>query len=151
METTSATVENLNDLVQILNDRIVGYEKALKDLKEDDTSLRSLFTSLVDQSHKFKMELGTEVQALGGDIETDTTFSGKIFRTWMSVKDAFGSTNKSVLENCEFGEDAALKAYKTVLEEESLPSYVREIVTRQEGELRSCHDQVKAARDSVAE
>lgn len=148
METTSVTVENLNDLVQIHNDRIAGYEKALNDLQEGDTELKTLFTNLIGESHQFKMELGTEVQALGGDIENDTTMSGKIHRAWMSVKDAFGRTNQSVLENCEFGEDATLKAYQSALEDESLPTYVREMVTRQQGVLKAAHDRVKALRDS---
>jgi uncharacterized protein (TIGR02284 family) len=148
METTSATVENLNDLIQINNDRIQGYEDALKDLNEGDTELKTLFTNLIGESHQFKLELGTEVQALGSDMETDTTFSGKIHRAWMSVKDAFGKTEKSVLENCEFGEDAILKAYKSALEDETLPTYVREIVTRQQGVLQVAHDKVKALRDA---
>ena len=33
MTTSQETIEILNDLVQINNDRIVGYEKALKELK----------------------------------------------------------------------------------------------------------------------
>jgi uncharacterized protein (TIGR02284 family) len=146
METTSVTIENLNDLVQLHNDRIVGYEKALKDLQENDTELKYLFTNLIGESHEFKMELGTEIQVLGGDIETDTTFSGKIHRAWMSIKDSLGS-DKSVLENCEFGEDAIQKAYKAALEDESMPAYLGEILTRQQGVLKAAHDKVKALRD----
>jgi len=147
METTSITVENLNDLIQIHNDRIAGYEKAMKDLKGNDSELKGLFTRLIGESHEFKMELGTEVNALGGEMETDTSFSGKIHRTWMSVKDAFGSTDKSVLENCEFGEDAIQKAYKTALEDDSMPSYLSAILTRQQGVLQGAHDKIKALRD----
>ena len=36
MENTQATIEILNDLIQINNDRIAGYELALKELKEED-------------------------------------------------------------------------------------------------------------------
>jgi len=147
METTSITVENLNDLVQIHNDRIAGYEKAMKDLKESDGELKGLFARLIGESHKFKMELGTEVNALGGEMETDTSFSGKIHRAWMSVKDTFGSTNKSVLENCEFGEDAIQKAYKTALEDDTMPGYLSAILTRQQSELKSAHDKIKVLRD----
>ena len=148
METTNSSVENLNDLIEIHNDRITGYENALKDLKDDNTELKTVFTDCIGESHKFKMELGTEIQVLGGEIETGTTVSGKLYRAWMGVKDAFGSTNKSVLENCEFGEDAAQKAYKTVLEDDTLPSYLREMLTRQQGILKVAHDKVKTLRDS---
>jgi len=148
METTSVTVENLNDLIQIHNDRIAGYEKAIHDLKAEDTDLKSVFTNLIGESQQFKMELGTEVEVLGGDMETDTSVSGKLHRTWMSVKDAFGSTNKSILENCEFGEDALLKAYKTVLEDDSVPAYLQEIIIRQQSILQGAHDKIKALRDA---
>jgi len=147
METTSITVENLNDLIAIHNDRITGYQDALKDLKNDDGELRELFTNCIAESHQFKMELGTEVQVLGGDIETGTTFSGKLHRTWMSVVDAFGKTDKSVLENCEFGEDATQKAYKTALEDDTLPSYLTVTLMKQQGVLKQAHDRVKALRD----
>lgn len=148
METTSITVDNLNDLIRIHNDRIAGYEQALNELKQDDAELKSLFTNLVGESHEFKMELGTEVQALGGDMETDTTVLGKIHRSWLGVKDIFSSSNnKSVLESCEFGEDAVQKAYRTTLEDENMPGYLREILTRQQGVLKAAHDKVKALRD----
>jgi hypothetical protein len=35
--------EVLNDLIQINNDRITGYEKSLKELKDSDTDLRDIF------------------------------------------------------------------------------------------------------------
>ncbi|QKJ29231.1 PA2169 family four-helix-bundle protein [Mucilaginibacter mali] len=148
METTSVTIENLNDLVQIHNDRIAGYEKALKDLENGDVTLKDLFTGLIAQSHQFKMELGTEVNALGGEMETDTSLSGKIHRTWMSVTDAFGKTDRSILENCEFGEDATQKAYKAALEDDTLPSYLQIVLIRQQSVLKGAHDKIKALRDS---
>lgn len=148
METTSVTIENLNDLIQIHNDRIEGYERALKDLKDEDTELRNVFTNMLGESHQYKLELGTEIQALGGEIEAGTTFSGKIHRAWMNVVDAFSSDKgKSVLENCEFGEDATQKAYQSVLSDDTLPSYVREIVSRQQSVLKGEHDKIKALRD----
>lgn len=148
MERTSIVIDNLNDLIQIHNDRIAGYEKAIEDLKDSDENLKTLFAELIGQSHRFKMELGTEIGALGGDMETNTSFSGKIHRAWMALKDAFGKTEKSVLENCEFGEDAILKAYKTALEDESIPSYLQIILVRQQGILKGAHDKIKALRDS---
>lgn len=149
METTTVTIENLNDLIQIHNDRTVGYERALKDLKDEDTELRNVFTNMVNESHQFKMELATEVAALGGEIETGTTLSGKIHRAWMSMIDSFSSkTAKSVLENCEFGEDATLKAYEAALNDDTLPSYVREIISRQQTVMQAAHDKIKALRDA---
>jgi uncharacterized protein (TIGR02284 family) len=148
METKEITVDILNDLILINNDRVEGYERALNELSEDDADLRPLFTNYVAQSHQCKMELGTEVQALGEDIETGTTNSGKLYRAWMDVKAVFtGHDRKTVLNNCEAGEDAAQKAYKSALNDEELPTFLREIITRQKEILRTAHDEVKSLRD----
>ena len=150
MENTQATVQILNDLVQINNDRIEGYQRASKDLKDGDADLKSLFTRLIGQSQGYKLALGTEIGAFGKDIETDTTTGGKIHRAWLDVKAAFtGHDTHDILEECEFGEDAILKAYRTALEDESLPAYLRETVSQQESELLDAHDEIKALRDSV--
>lgn len=150
MENTQATVQILNDLIQINNDRIEGYQRASKDLQDDSIELKSLFTRLIGQSQGYKLALGTEVSAFGKDIETGTTTSGKIHRVWLDVKAAFtGHDTHNVLEECEFGEDAILKAYRTALEDENLPAYLRETISQQESELLDAHDEIKALRDSV--
>ena len=148
METTSITIENLNDLIRIHNDRIAGYEHALNELQQDDAELKQLFTNLISESHQFKMELGTEVGALGGDMESNTSESGKIHRALMSLKEAFGGNNKTLLENCEYGEDITQKAYKSALEDEYLPAYLQQMLVRQQSILKAAHDKVKALRDS---
>jgi uncharacterized protein (TIGR02284 family) len=148
METIAMTTEILNDLVQINNDRIVGYEKAIKELKEEDSDLKVLFTDMIRESHRYKMALATELSVLGADIEGDTTTSGKIYRAWMDVKAVFtGHDRKAILASCEFGEDAAQKAYETALEEEDLPSHIVTLIAEQKQSLRLSHDQIKALRN----
>jgi uncharacterized protein (TIGR02284 family) len=66
----------------------------------------------------------------------------------MDVKTAFtGHDRHTVLENCEYGEDAAQKAYKSALETEDLPAYLIQLISKQQVELRAAHDEVKALRD----
>jgi len=150
METKEATIDVLNDLVQINNDRIAGYERAIKEAGDENADLKEIFTRYISDSHKCKMELGTEIQALGEDMDTDSTTSGKIYRTWMDVKAAFtGNDRKAILASCEFGEDAAQKAYKEALDDDELPSFLRETITRQKMRLRTAHDEIKAMRDSA--
>lgn len=149
MQTTSVTIENLNDLIQIHNDRIQGFERALKDIEEQDTDLKSLFSAMANQSQQLKAELATEVAALGGNIESDTSFSGSIHRAWINLKSSLGGDDrKSILASCEFGEDAILKSYRSALEDGDLPAYVREIVERQATEIKESHDQIKTLRDA---
>ncbi|RYZ44416.1 MAG: PA2169 family four-helix-bundle protein [Sphingobacteriales bacterium] len=149
MENNKVSAEILNDLIQINNDRVVGYERAMKELSDEDSDLKTLFTRMIGESHKLKMDLATEVQGLGEEAETGTTNSGKIYRVWMDVKAAFtGGDRKTVLNNCEFGEDAAQNAYKMALESEGLPERLRSLVEQQKTTLRASHDEIKALRDS---
>ncbi|MEJ5993611.1 PA2169 family four-helix-bundle protein [Pedobacter sp. Du54] len=151
METRTVNAEILNDLIQINNDRIAGYERAIEELKPEDADLKTLFVKMIGESHKHKMDLATEVQAQGEEIETGTTSSGKIYRAWMDVKAVFtGHDRKTVLNNCEFGEDAAQKAYKMAIEEEGLSASIKDLITTQKAALRISHDEIKALRDSQA-
>ncbi|WP_432709631.1 ferritin-like domain-containing protein [Pedobacter sp.] len=151
MGNSKINAEILNDLIQINNDRIAGYEKAMAELEPADSDLKALFVKMIGESHKHKLALATEVQALGTDVDHGTTNSGKIYRTWMDVKAIFtGHDRKTVLENCEFGEDAAQKAYKTALEEEDLSEHLRALIAEQKAELRVSHDQIKSLRDMQA-
>jgi len=151
MSNQSVNAEILNDLIQINNDRIQGYEKAMKELDPADSDLKALFVKMIGESHKHKLALATEVQALGTDVETGTTGSGKIYRAWMDVKAVFtGHDRKTVLDNCEFGEDAAQKAYKEALDDEDLSANLREIIAQQKQELKASHDQIKSLRELQA-
>lgn len=151
MEPTQKTIEILNDLIEINNDRIIGYEKAIHELKDIDDDLKVLFATMIDQSRQARMALGTEVQALGGEMESgrSTTNSGKIYKAWMDVKAVFtGHDRETILNSCEFGEDAAQKAYDAALLSEELPAYLREMLSQQKHILKGSHDEIKAFRDA---
>jgi uncharacterized protein (TIGR02284 family) len=117
MENNQKVISLLNDLIEINNDRIVGYEKGLQELKAEDADLRTLFHRYIQESRQYADELQHEVSRLGGTPTTDgTTNSGKIYRVWMDLKAVVtGHDRKTVLNNCEFGEDAAQKAYEMAL------------------------------------
>ena len=149
METNTVNTEILNDLIQINNDRVVGYEKAMKELKPEDFDLKTLFVKMIGESHKHKMALATEVQVMGVEADKGTTTSGKIYRAWMDVKAAFtGHDRKTILNNCEFGEDAAQNAYKMALADEGLSANLKTLITAQKASLRVSHDEIKALRDA---
>ena len=139
-------IDVLNDLVQINNDRIEGYQKAIEDTKNLGSDYQSVFSQMIEQSRRYKQELVSIISSKGGDAERDsTTNSGKIYRVWMDMKSAFaGKSDKSALELCEFGEDAAQKAYKAALELDDLPVYIREMLEEQQQILKASHDEIKA-------
>ncbi len=150
MQNNEELIEVLNDLIRINNDRIEGYEKAIEETKDIDADLKTLFRRMADQSRQAKAELIQEVQKRGGGADVNsTTNSGKIYRAWMSVKATFsGKDRKSILAACEFGEDAAQKAYKEALEsEETMDIDIRQVITKQKSSLKESHDLIKRHRD----
>lgn len=144
------TAEILNDLIRINNDRIEGYERAAKEASDKDADLRSLFTSMASESRQYLTELTPYVARGGEEPTTGTTVSGKIYRAWMDVKATFtGKDRKAILASCEFGEDAAQKAYDTALESDAeLNPEVRQLIMDQKQKLKRSHDQIKAMRDA---
>ncbi|HET6252539.1 MAG TPA: PA2169 family four-helix-bundle protein [Puia sp.] len=146
--TSKETAGVLEDLIKINNDRIAGYEKALKDLKPEDSDLRMIFLKAIDQSRAIRVRLGTELQTLGADIPLGSSGSGSIHRAWLEVKATFtGHSRHAILASCEFGEDAIQKAYETALSGEHLPEYLNTLVLQEKEELKSVHNEIKALRD----
>ena len=142
-------IDIINDLVRINNDRVEGYKKAVDELKADDADLKTLFQRYISESNQNAQELKKEVKRLGGDSAEGTTNSGKIYRVWMDLKAAItGKDRQTILNNCEFGEDAAQKAYDTALNADvDLEPSLRELIVRQKASLKSGHDEVKRLRD----
>ena len=139
--------EALNDLIEINNDRVTGYEKAAA--QADDSDLKSIFNSNASESRKFAEELRHLVEREGSNPAEGTTFRGKIYRTWMDVKATFGGDSRhGVLASCEFGEDAAQRAYNTALDDKDLNAEERALLEKQKQVLRSAHDRIKLMRDS---
>jgi uncharacterized protein (TIGR02284 family) len=149
MQQNKETIEVLNDLIRINNDRINGYRKAADESRDIDVDLRAIFNRMRDESQQYVAELTAEVGKLGGEPATGTTVSGKIYRAWMDVKATFtGKDRHSLLEACEYGEDAAQKAYEEALASDAaLPTNVRQLIANQKAALRTSHDLIKQYRD----
>ena len=152
MATNDNLIGVLNDLIRINNDRIEGYQRAATEARDIDVDLRGIFNRMSDESRQYASELTQEVVKLGGEPATGTTTSGKIYRVWMDVKATFsGKDRQAVLENCEFGEDAAQKAYNSALESDAeMSADIRQLITNQKASLKTSHDVIKKYRDMHA-
>jgi uncharacterized protein (TIGR02284 family) len=150
MNTNEKLTEVLNDLIRINNDRTTGYVNASDEAKSIDVDLQATFNKMADQSRKFASQLTGEVSRLGGDPATGTTNSGKIHRAWMDVKATFsGKDRHAILSSCEFGEDAAQKAYKAALASDAeISAETRQLITDQQSSLKTSHDLIKKYRDA---
>lgn len=128
-----------NDLIRINNDRIAGYETALAHLPAGEKVLQELLEKLRAESRLFREALIFQVATLGGKVAADSTFSGKVFRTWMDFKNAVaGNDTQAILQSCITGEGAWQKAYEVVLNREAgLPDDSRQLITQQYNAGRS--------------
>ncbi len=141
--------EVLNDLIKINHDRVKGYEKAASETKDKDADLRTIFNNMASESRNYINELERQVRGSGESPADSTTLPGDIYRGWMDVKATFtGKDRKGILASCEFGEDAAQKAYEKALKVDDLSGDVNRLITEQKSKLRQSHDRIKAMRDS---
>ena len=149
METNEKLIAELNGLIEINNDRVNGYQKAKEEVKDLDLDLIAMFTSMANDSQKYVGELSKAVTELGGTPADGTTNSGKLYRVWMDIKTTFTANDRqSVLELCEFGEDAAQKAYKAALASDAeMSAEIRQLITQQQAKLKTAHDVIKKYRD----
>jgi uncharacterized protein (TIGR02284 family) len=146
------TIEILNGLIGINNDRIVGYETALKETQDAD--LNALFLQFIQTSKKCRHELSAEVERLGGTPTVSTETASKFFRAWMDVKAVLvGHHSRTLLNWCESGEDMAVDTYDNILRTKSadITAGQQTMVNAQYELIKADHNKIKGMRDLAKE
>lgn len=146
------TIDALNKLVEINNDRIEGYEKAYENTEEKE--LKSLFSKFEQTSRECLDELENEIKKLGGKVTEGTNVSGNFFRAWMDVKSALtGNDRKAIFKSCEYGEEQADETYQSVLDDESehLNSQQLTIIKEQHDLLKSDQSTINNFKNALVE
>lgn len=152
METLEKKADLLNKLIEINNDRIEGYGKAIEIISNIGyVDLQTVFEKYRDQSIQFKAELTPLVHRTGEEPTDDTRTSGKLFRVWMDIKSAVApSSSKAVLESCERGEDEFKAVYRQCLEEATSHAIDMVPIIQSQAELQlAAHDHIKELRDNT--
>lgn len=149
MNNNEELIDVVNELVRINYDRVFGYETAIEDVENVDVDLKAIFTKYAEQSRNNVNELQQTVRSLGGEAVTDSTVRGKLYRVWMDFKATLtGKDRQSILNSCEYGEDAAQRAYKEALQTQAhLPDNVRLQIIDQQRTLKAAHDSIRDMRD----
>jgi uncharacterized protein (TIGR02284 family) len=143
-----ATIKVMNALIVINNDRIEGYETAAEETEEAD--LKDLFERFINTSRVCESELVAAVKKLGVMPDDGTTITGEFFRVWMDVK-AFltGKDRISILNSCEYGENAAGNSYKEAIDNNlhALTTQEQKMLNGQANLLKADLNKVVALRD----
>lgn len=151
-ESTREPLDILHDLVEINNDRIEGYSKAIELLPGGQhTDLRTIFEKYRDQSSDFKAEIAPLVLQIGQELTGHTRLSGKIFRAWMTLKTALTSADRAnILELAARGEDEFINVYTNFIENEiGVDNPIYEMLLRQSQEQRAAYDHIKMLHDNA--
>ncbi|MDO8365446.1 MAG: PA2169 family four-helix-bundle protein [Saprospiraceae bacterium] len=144
------TIDVLNTLITINNDRIEGYETASKETNEQD--LKNLFAQFTRTSLKCKHELVNEANKLGGTATEGTKITGKFFRVWMDVKAALTGNNRQlILDSCEYGESKAVDTYENVLKNDSehLSAAQQRMISIQLESIKADHETVRSMHEEL--
>lgn len=72
------SIDILNELIVINNDRVEGYKTAY--IEAEETDLKIVLEGFQETSERNIVELSTAVRNLGGQIEEGTRATGKFFR-----------------------------------------------------------------------
>lgn len=148
-----ATIENttglIEDLIEINNDRVAGFEKAIEDINDENIDLKALFEEYAQQSRKNVQELSA-IAGSAPHLETEKSVSGTLHRAWIDVKSLFGGSDRaSILSEAERGEDAIKKAYKDALAGDGFAPDAQLIIRNQAQGVNAAHDRIKALRDAA--
>lgn len=150
MSVTEKSISVLNDLTEINNDRVAGFEKAIADINEENIDLKAVFQQYSAQSRKFSQELTAIIAGYGEEVETGTSVAGTLHRAWIDVKSLFGGSDRAgILSEAERGEDSIKAAYKLALESGELTGEALDTVNKQAQDIKTAHDAIKTLRDAA--
>lgn len=141
-------ISTINDLIETLKDGQKGFKEAADGVR--NPQLKSLFGEYSQQRSRFASELQLQAKSFGeSEPETHGSTTGAMHRGWINLKSAITSKEESaILAECERGEDAAVQAFDKAMRAD-LPLSLRDVVSRQSGQIKTAHDQIKTLRDSA--
>lgn len=138
----------LNDLIENCKDGEFGFRACAEHTKRED--LRAVLSQRADECSRSARELQTHVTELGGRSDNRGTAAGALHRGWVAVRGTLsGYTDLAMLEECERGEDVALKRYREALEHDDLPPSLRTTIERQYEGAKRHHEEVRNLRNSL--
>jgi uncharacterized protein (TIGR02284 family) len=139
------TLATLRDLLETSQAGQRGFALATKDNREP-----GVFDVLADGEESCRaaaVELQDQVRLLGGAPEDDRAVNAAVYRGWISFKAvAISRDTKSILEECERGEDYAKARYEDAMKVE-LSESLRVILERQYRRVIAIHDRVRLLRN----
>lgn len=135
----------LNDLIETRKDAESGFKTCAEHVSSPD--LKRTLEGYSRQSHLAALDLQQRVRFLGGEPEESGTVAGAMHRGWIDIKALVtGQDDVAILNECERGEDSAMKSFRNALSKD-LSVENRQFIERQFSEVQREHLEIKALRD----
>lgn len=140
-------IDSLNTLIETCKDGEYGFRTSAEHTV--GAQVKQLFLTRAEDCRQAASELQSLVLQYGGKAEDGGSVSGAIHRGWVKARSAVSSTTDlSLLEETERGEDVALAAYRKAAEDE-LPEDVRVVLGRHLQGAKRNHDQIRDLRNQA--
>jgi len=142
---TESTKLHLRQILDILEDGNLGYEKLASQFKQYDVS--TVFRRLSQQRKMFIEELKYECLVQGENIMVTGTIPGFFHRAIMSFKEPFVS-EESLIDMAVSGEKAAIEVYENNINHE-IPRFLTEKLEQQLSLIKGAIPQLYNFKEDV--
>ncbi|WP_339630493.1 PA2169 family four-helix-bundle protein [Bizionia echini] len=143
---TKEVGSKLNALLEKNYDAEKGYKKAAENTNH--TALKNYFNRKAAERYDFGHQLKSEIKNFGEEPDKGGSATGSAHRAWMDVKAIFSSDNEeSMLEEAIRGEKASVEEYEEVLNETTLPTSTRDLVSKQKNIISQELNTIKGLED----
>jgi uncharacterized protein (TIGR02284 family) len=145
MDANKNAIDHLNLLLARSYDAEKGYKKAAEDV--ENVLLKSFLEKYSQQRYDFGHQLKAEVRNLGGEPQDGTSLLGDLHRAWIDFRSALATKDElAVLDECERGEETAIKNYLEVLDDTTLPESTRTLLMKQRDLIGEAVQKIKTLK-----
>lgn len=147
MERNEKLINQINKVVQMNVDRVLGYEKAYSLV--ESKALKELFEQCISQSDSYATKLRSTMTFHGVSMKWRPSTFGLIFRGWMQLKISFcKNKDRAVLRSCLEAENVLALNYKLICDNKYLQYYyplLKYTFLKQQFSLKQTREQIENA------
>ena len=134
-------IDVLNTLIETTLDSADGYSQAAANTKQ--SGYKDVFIRWADDRRQVVTQLQGQVRRLGGTPEDDGSVLAAGHRMFLKLRDSVTSSDTSVIDEVERGEDFIKAKYEAALKDEELSPEVRTAVVQAYSSVKTGHDQAR--------
>ena len=136
------TIEELNDITQLMIDSFKGYKAAI-DEADDSFALKQEFKDRAERRSVYIAEIQDYVRSLGGEPAVEGTARGAVHRGWVNFANIFRDDEEGAVSSVQNGENYLAESIEDVIEDDDVDMKAKEL-------LRKAHADVAAGRNFAA-